>query len=119
MTNKQRIQKLKEEKECLRKKIEVIEPQIKFLIDERSAIFEKMNDLSEQIHKLYGRSDELEITDHAFLRYMERVQGFDIELLKGELRKKLPSAPANGTMKIENVIFVFKNNALVTVLPNT
>lgn len=118
MTNRQRIIQLKQVKEEIRKEVDVLDNHIQTLVVQRAELFEKLNGLSEQIHRLYNRGNEMEITDHAFLRYMERVQGFDIEHLKGELRKKLPHAPSNGNIKMDGVIYVIKNNALVTVLPN-
>lgn len=70
-----------------------------------------------------GRSDELIVSDHAVLRYLERVKGLDIKALRQEILtdelKSLHTRLGNGKYPIETGSdkgrAVINNNIIVTV----
>lgn len=65
-------------------------------------------------------TDPLRVTDHAVLRYLERVQGQPIEQVREHIRKTCESAHALGakTVRAEGVRFEMTSVALTTVLPD-
>lgn len=61
------------------------------------------------------------VSDHAVLRYMERVQGFDIEAVRQHIGTLCRSACRAGaaSLKTEGVEFQFADGKVVTVTPKT
>lgn len=61
------------------------------------------------------------VSDHAVLRYMERVQGFDIEAVRTHIGTICRSACRAGasSLKTEGVEFQFSNGKVVTVTPKS
>lgn len=76
----------------------------------------------EELHRqqaILDESAELLITDHARVRYLERMKGISIdeELCPYELRRELHNAK-NGDYKVkESHIIRIQNRTIVTVLP--
>lgn len=62
----------------------------------------------------------LTVTDHAFIRYLERFCEFDIEKLKGQListeLKKMVGDKLDGRFSIDGITYVIKDRQIVTVL---
>jgi len=61
------------------------------------------------------------ISDHALLRYMERVQGIDVEQLKDSLLNKYPALRAalnSGatSFTVDDISFVMKGGAVTSVI---
>lgn len=64
------------------------------------------------------------ISDHALIRFMERIAGFDVESLRLALARGLDrahkAAAAIGeqdyTIKIDGVIYIVKEGVLVTII---
>lgn len=61
------------------------------------------------------------VSDHAVLRYLERVQGFDIEAVRTHIGIVCRSACRAGaaSLKTEGVEFQFTDGIVVTVTPKT
>lgn len=64
------------------------------------------------------------ITDHALLRYLDRVEGYDIEaarrqILDDKLKMCVAITGGNGKVPVGDGknVFVVKNNAIVSVVP--
>lgn len=60
------------------------------------------------------------ISDHAILRHFERIQGYDVELLRSQLlsdkvRKLIREYGGNGKFTVDGVTFVCVNNCVVTL----
>lgn len=64
-------------------------------------------------------SAPVKITDHAMLRYLERVVGFDFSGFRDTLERRLqPAIDAGaGVAKIDDTTFIISDNRVVTVLP--
>lgn len=60
------------------------------------------------------------VTDHAVLRYLERVRGFDVEAVRRHIAITCAAAASAGAanLKAEGVRFAIDNGAVVTVMPN-
>lgn len=61
------------------------------------------------------------ISDHALLRYMERVQGIDVLKLKDDLLKRYPTVGAalkSGatSITVDGISFVMKNGVVTSVI---
>jgi hypothetical protein len=72
-----------------------------------------------ELEKRLRPADKPMITDHALLRYIERVLGVDVAGLRAEiLNPNVIAAIAGGASSItkDGVKFVVKGNALVTVI---
>lgn len=78
-----------------------------------------LNDVKNKIKKVEDNSNIM-ISDHAILRYLERIMGIDIEMIKKEIlpekAKQTIQALGNGTYPINNKYkIVVKNNTIVTI----
>lgn len=64
----------------------------------------------------------IEITDHAVLRYMERVLGVDVAAVRAEIRARVRLAEAHEgaeAVLADGVRFAIEGNAVVTVMLHT
>ncbi len=59
----------------------------------------------------------IDVSDHAVLRYMQRVQGFDVELVREHIRKVCGPNPNACSVRAEGVQFIIKNRTVITVRP--
>jgi hypothetical protein len=61
----------------------------------------------------------IHVSDHAVLRYLERVGGFEIEALRQDLAKRCEPAARTGasSVTIGGFAFMIESNVVVTVLP--
>lgn len=72
-----------------------------------------------------GRTEEVEVCDHALLRYIERVHGIDLETLRDDIRRAVKDSvqqvkvrgAAIGYMKGDYVFVVARGRLVVTVYP--
>jgi len=66
----------------------------------------------------------IEVSDHAVLRYLERVEGYDIDTLRSELAKSIPESAvrfSKGSLfkyKADCCMFVIKDCKVLTVVNN-
>lgn len=63
---------------------------------------------------------DLRVTDHAVLRYIERVQGLDVEAVRQHIARlcALPAAAGAMCVRAEGVKFeISKSGAVVSVVP--
>lgn len=58
------------------------------------------------------------VTDHALLRWLERVHGIDIDFFRQQLLDETRDYIATGaaTVRKDGVVYIFKNGKLITVL---
>lgn len=70
---------------------------------------------------MVGRPTLPLVSDHAVLRYMERVQGMNVEGVRTHIGMVCRSAVNAGaaSLKTEGVEFQFANRAVVTVTPKS
>lgn len=106
-----RLQKAKAEEENCR--IELIAANRKM-----QAALNEVSKLQEQI-KAFTESDPV-VTEHAMLRYVERVMGIDLEAVRADIltptRRAVIKAMGTGKVDMPNGNkLVFKNRAVVTI----
>lgn len=60
------------------------------------------------------------VTDHAVLRYLERVRGFDVESVRAHIAITCAAAASAGaaSLRAESVKFVITGGAVVTITPD-
>lgn len=59
------------------------------------------------------------VTDHALLRYLERVIGFDFSLYRDALARRAEVASVDGaaSISLDGHVFVIEDGRVITVLP--
>lgn len=78
--------------------------------------------IDEEIEMLERQKGKIAVTDHAVVRYMERVSGVDVDAIREEIRQLVPSRKGLEGITDLNVFkgshkLVIKDNAVVTVAP--
>lgn len=113
---------------------EKILEEIATLKREREEVLAKVNELSgclrtlkDKLNAAYKRLNKIkhstvQVSDHAVLRYLERIKGLDLEAIKKEIMpggsQRLPKALGNGTYPVHNSHrFRVVDGVVVTVLP--
>lgn len=78
----------------------------------------KINEINNEINRR-SASDKTSpsVSDHALVRYIERVLGFDVESIREDILKQTLNAIVSGanSVKKEGMVFQIKNNTVVTV----
>lgn len=82
------------------------------LVTKRVELGRKMNWLKQEMGKLHSKNDrirdelksrdpnlEIEVSDHAVLRYLERAKGIDINAIRQEIRENILAG--NGDVKVK------------------
>lgn len=79
----------------------------------------RVTQLEQELNKLQG-SGEIKVTEHALLRYLERIKGIDMDAIRDEivndtikgLHSKLGPS---GKYPCDNFRAVMKNNTIITI----
>ncbi len=115
------LKKLNTLQSKLQGEMEVLKNQKELLAKEITTKNEQINNVKHEIAKLKKRSQELIVSEHAILRYMERVLKLDIaafanSILTDEVRKE-HKLIGNGTYSVNNSEYqlVIRNNVVVSV----
>lgn len=79
--------------------------------------------IKRRLKKVRQEANELHITDHAIVRYLERVVGIDIEACKKEMLSKLPEdlevsdEVAFVKISTNELQYVIRDNLIISVTP--
>lgn len=80
--------------------------------------------IKDKLKKVRQNLPELTITDHAIVRYLERVKGLDMKACKQEMLSKLPPNIEKSNDPIivtvnnhDNLSFVIRDNLIISVTP--
>lgn len=78
--------------------------------------------IRERLRKVRRNLQELEVSDHAIVRYLERVTGLDIEACKKEILSKLPHEPVPINAEVFVTIsggmrYVIRDKLIISVTP--
>lgn len=80
----------------------------------------QIKEVEEKIHKLKGADASIIVSEHAILRYLERVYRLDLEKIKQEILPERIAAQAkvigNGRYGVIDHTLLIKDNVVVTVL---
>lgn len=82
---REELKKLQSMQAGIKAELNALELQGKDLKNEISAKKMTLNTLQQRIEKLLKQSEEVTISEHAILRYLERVVGVDIEQLADKI----------------------------------
>ena len=94
---------------------------------ELQAIHKVINEFNDELRKIKAeiqatenRNKELVITDHAIVRYLERVRGFDVEKCKEQMASKqvVEAIQKSGLKKYpigKNLHLIIENGKIVTI----
>ncbi len=79
-----------------------------------------INEIKTEIDK-FNLSNTIEISDHAIVRYTERVLGYDIDYIKKqilttEIQELIETLGGNGNYPNKDFKVVVKNNTVVTIV---
>lgn len=61
------------------------------------------------------------ISDHALMRYLERVKGMDLEQIRREIGRKIDLVndhPGANGVRVDGFLFRLQDGVVTTVLPN-
>lgn len=63
---------------------------------------------------------DVRISDHGIVRYLERVEGLDLDIIRAEILAIAGPAAAAGAKILRKVgnTYIIENGAIVTVLPD-
>ena len=80
----------------------------------------QIKEVEEKIHKLKGANENIIVSEHAIIRYLERVYRLDLEKIKQEILPERIAAQAkiigNGRYGVIDHTLLIKDNVVVTVL---
>jgi len=99
------------------------------LIEERNRTNEQIRSIAEKISNIDHQISSMKkshklnktgITDHALLRYLERIHGFDVEEIRKELMtdslRKCLQTYKTGKVTENGITYIFRDNAIVTIM---
>lgn len=81
----------------------------------------------DKLKAIRGHATELSVTDHAIVRYLERMQGIDVEAIKKEMIGLVPEGYAKDEsgqyvdiidVGDDGLSFVIRDNLIITVRPS-
>lgn len=119
--DREEIKKLQSIKASIEAEIETLELKEKNLKQEISTKKMNLNNLRQKINSLSKSSEQLTISEHAILRYIQRVMGLDIEEISSKIlpqeEMQVVDRLGNGHYPINNGEFriIVKNRVVITV----
>lgn len=116
----QKIQNMRKHRESLKSDVASLKKSQKKLEETLTRKEGEIISLDREIARLEAQREEPVVTEHATLRWLERVHGIDVasikqEILTEEFRKQLETIPS-GKFKRNGVTIVVKNREVVTVV---
>jgi hypothetical protein len=116
----QNIEKYLREIEILKRKKEGVDSKVKKLQLEQQNIDNQIDSLQEYINKL--KIKEVKVSNHAVLRYFERILNYDLN----EIRQKILTKEiqenylllGDGQYQNGEIILVIKNDTVITIMEN-
>jgi len=120
MKDVRQIKKLKSLLNTMQSDVEVLKIDFTNKQREYGVKVQEINNLKKEIEKLEGL-DTLKVSEHAIVRYFERVLGYNIEEIEGiilsdNVVKMIETLGGSGTFPNENFQVVMKNNTVITII---
>jgi hypothetical protein len=82
----------------------------------------QIKEVEKKIQNLQGCDENIIVSEHAIVRYLERVYGLDLEKIKHEIipEKTITQAKmvGNGRYKVDDYTLLIKDNVVITVIKN-
>lgn len=115
---KDKTSKLQRTKENLANKIKQQQNhlrQIEYSKNEVDRLQREINTLQTMLTEQVKNTTILNITDHAFVRWLERVKGVPVEKFKREALASLPKHLVDGVHSFGGFNYIVKDNLLITI----
>ncbi len=110
---KSKIRRASEEAKDLKSNVKLWQQMYSLKISEIQSLSQKLKDMNK---------GDIKITEHAMLRYVERVLGIDIEQIEKSILEELNLETieklGNGTYPVRDFNVVIKENFIITVIKN-
>ena len=110
---KSKIRRASEEAKDLKSNVKLWQQMYSLKIGEIQSLTDKLKEMSK---------GDIKITEHAMLRYIERVLGIDIEQIEKSILEELDIETieklGNGTYPVRDFNVVIKENFIITVIKN-
>jgi hypothetical protein len=120
MENIRKIKGLKTQLNQLNADADILKIQISNNQKELSSKLNSIKQINSEIEKL-NQQDGIRVSEHAIVRYLERVKGLDIEQIQSEILtdsilKLIEVLGVNGTYPNNGFSVVIRNNTVTTIL---
>jgi predicted nucleic acid-binding Zn-ribbon protein len=121
MKNARKIKGLQTQIKKLEADAQVITERVKTDQREVSQKMKRANDLRKQIQRLEGNG-EIKVTEHAILRYLERVEGLDLKaieekIITDQIRELVRELGGSGEFPSnEGFLVRMKNYTIITII---
>lgn len=119
--NSRELKRLNRKKEELSKELTANKEQTAELQRKGHIIRNEISEIDQEIELITQAdlNEDLEISDHAVVRYLERVEGIDIEQIKTKIKGTIPAIEDFENMAYlkDGHRFIVKNNKVITVTP--
>jgi chromosome segregation ATPase len=114
--------KLSSQKAALNAEITAIKSEISMKSRELTQKERHRNEISTQLAKL-DQEDTLKVSEHAYLRYFERILGFNLKDIEGKMltddvKRMISTLGNSGEYPAGDFSVRLKNGVVVTVIPN-
>lgn len=114
--------KLSSQKAALNAEITAIKSEISMKSRELTQKERHRNEISTQLAKL-DQEDTLKVSEHAYLRYFERILGFNLKDIEGKMltddvKRMIATLGNSGEYPAGNFSVRLKNGVVVTVIPS-
>lgn len=101
--------------DSLRRKLREYEARLALIDQDRAFVGRKIAELNAEIAEVKQKLKKVTISEHALLRYLERVMGVSVEEMKAAIQRELPDYIPDGRFTVHDITFVVRDNTLVTV----
>lgn len=120
MNKERKIKGLQTQLNNLQGDVEAIKLDLTNKQDEYNFKKKKIKEIQHEINK-YRHNGQIKISEHAIIRYLERVKGIDIakiekEIVTDEVRRMVGVLGGNGSYPNKEFKLVMKNYTIVTIV---
>jgi len=117
------IKSLEDKNDTIKVDINTINSKVTVLVDEKAVLNRQLINNNDELLRLYESMKPKavvtpEITDHALVRFLERVKGFDLQAFRDEILTPERIAAINSGVvgfKCDGYQFKVENNKIVTI----
>lgn len=114
------LNKLIEESDALQAELLMLKDQRNTIKNKSQSVIDKLKRVDESIQKIRLSQEEIIISDHALIRYLERVEGMDIESIRQKIVTEKVSELINklgdGVFPVDDVFKITVNKKVITTV---
>lgn len=84
---------------------------------QQGTIISRITQISNELRKRKSPGDNVDVSEHAVVRYLERVTGINVKEVRRKIRDAIPSDAVRGDkFAVDGIIYVIAHNGRVTTL---